>query len=180
MSERAAEPYGLLATFASAEGLLAAARAVRGEGYRRVDAYTPIPVDGLAEILGFRGGLLPWIILAAGIAGGAAGYFLQYYSVMIDYPINVGGRPLHSWPSFLIITFETTILGGTLGALFGMLILNRLPAYYHPVFNARDFSFGKGDRFYLCIESSDARFHPERTRRLLESLEPLSVEEVAP
>jgi hypothetical protein len=171
--------HGLLAIFAEPEPLVAAAHAVRAQGYRRLDAYTPFPVEGLAEALGVRAGLLPWIILAAAVAGGVAGYLLQYYSVMIAYPINVGGRPLHSWPSFLIITFEMTILGGTLGALFGMLILNRLPAYHHPIFGASGFSFGEGDRFYLCIEASDDHFDRARSRALLESLGPLQVEEVA-
>lgn len=177
MSE-AARPYGLVATFETPERLIEATRAVYRAGYRRIEAYSPFPVPGLAEEMGFKGGALPWIILAAAVAGGIIGYFLQYYSVMIAYPINVGGRPLHSWPSFLIITFEMTILGGTLGALFGMLILNRLPALHHPVFNASQFVAGEADLFHLCIEVSDLRFHHTKTRRLLEELEPLHVEEV--
>lgn len=176
----AALPFGLLAVFDSPERLVEAARTLRDAGYRRLDAHTPFPVPELAEVLGLKSGALPWVILIAAVVGGALGYFLQYYSVMIDYPINVGGKPIHSWPSFLVITFEMTVLGGTLGALFGMLALNRLPAYYHPLFNAADFTFAEGNRFFLSVEAADPRFHGVRTRRLLEGLEPLAVEEIAP
>lgn len=175
-----AEPpiYGLLAMFDSADSLLSAARRAHKAGYRRLDAFSPFPVEGLADAIGFKSDRLPWIILGCAIVGGALAYFIQWYSAVIDYPFNSGGRPLHSWPSFLVITFELTVLGGALGGLFGMLALNGLPRLHHPLFNVEEFQLVTRDRFFLVIEARDPHYEPQRTRRFLESFEPLRVQEV--
>lgn len=175
-----AEPqtYGLLAMFDTAESLLAGARRAHEAGYRCLDAFSPFPVEGLAEAIGFKSDRLPWIILGCAIAGGVLAYFMQWYSAVIDYPFNSGGRPLHAWPSFLVITFELTILGGALGGFFGMLALNGLPRLHHPVFNTKDFLLATQDRFFLVIEARDPQYDGQRTRRFLEELKPLQVEEV--
>ena len=126
-------------------------------GYRNVEAYAPFSVEGLAEALGFARNRVALITLLGGILGGAGIYFLQWYSAVIDYPINIGGRPLHSWPAFIPATFECTVLGAALAAFFGMLILNGLPRLHHPVFNAPDFDLATRNRFFLCIEAADGR-----------------------
>ena len=167
-----------MAEFDSTEGLLAAARSVRGEGYRQMDAYTPFPVDGLAEAIGFHRTRLPLIVLIGGIVGCIAGYLLQYWISAVDYPLNVGGRPFNSWPSFIPVTFETTILGAALAAVLGMLALNGLPMPYHPVFNVPRFELASRDRFFLCIEATDAKFDREGTKRFLEGLTSRGVYEV--
>ena len=171
--------YGLMAEFENPTALVAAANAARLEGYRRMDAYSPIPIEELHGALGFHHTKLPMIVLAGGIIGGLGGYLLQYWSQVLAYPLNVGGRPLHSWPQFIPVTFETTILGAALAAVFGMLALNGLPMPYHPVFNAPRFALASRNRFFLCIESRDPKFDRERTQRFLESLEPRGVSEVA-
>lgn len=170
--------YGLLAEFKSADDLLGAAKCVYAEGYRDIDAYSPFPVEGLSEAIGFRGNRVPLFVLLGGILGGAGGYFLQYYSAVFDYPINSGGRPLHSWPAFIPVTFELAVLVAAFAALFGMLILNGLPRLSHPVFNARDFDLATRNRFFLCIKSADPQFTQAETKQLLKSLEPLTISEV--
>jgi len=167
--------YGLLAEFASADALLQAAAAARGGGYRKMDAYTPFPVEGLSEALGMEHTRLPWIVLAGGAVGAIAGYGLQYWVSVIEYPLNIGGRPLHSWPAFIPITFETTILVASLSAVLGMLALNGLPRPHHPLFAVEAFSLASRDRFFLCIEARDPQFDAEETRRFLESLSPAGV-----
>ena len=127
--------YGLLAEFETADALLAAAREAYAEGYREMDAYSPFPVEGLAEAIGFKKTRVPLLVLISGITGGLTGYVMQYYSAVWSYPINVGGRPLHSWPAFVPITFELTVLFAAFAAVFGMLVMNGLPRFYHPVFN---------------------------------------------
>ena len=159
--------YGLMAEFETAEELLAAAWSVREEGYDHLDAYTPFPVEGLADAIGFSRNRVPIAVLGGGILGGGLAYFMQWYINVIDYPINVGGRPYHSWPAFIPVTFELTILFAAFGALIGMLALNRLPKLYHPVFNAPHFDRASQDRFFLCIEAEDPQFDRERTRQLL-------------
>lgn len=160
--------YGLLAEFRDTSAIVAAARDAYAAGYRVMDAYTPFPIEELSEALGWRTrGRLPKLVLAGGIAGMATGYGLQYYASVIAYPVNVGGRPFHSWPSFIPITFEMAILFAALTAVLGMLALNGLPRPYHPVFNAPHFALATSDRFFLCIESRDPRFDHEGTRQFL-------------
>jgi hypothetical protein len=172
--------YGLLAEFAGPEELLEATRQAYAEGYRKMDAYSPFPVEGLAEVFNFRNTGLPLIVLAGGILGAGIGFSLQYYSAVIDYPLNVGGRPFNSWPAFIPITFELTILVAAFFAVLGMLALNGLPMPYHPVFNMPRFELASRDRFFLSIESTDPLFDLELTRRFLEDLHALEVTEVEP
>lgn len=172
--------YGLLAEFDGPQRLQAAVERARDAGYRAMDAYTPFPVEGVAEALGARGRLLPPVALAGGLAGMAGGYFLQYYASVVAYPLDVGGRPFHSWPAFVPITFELTILGAALATVLGMLALNGLPMPYHPLFNVPEFELASRSRFFLCIEARDARFDPTETRRFLESLAPRRVFDVEP
>jgi hypothetical protein len=170
--------YGLLAEFEKPEALLAAAHRAREAGFRAVDAYTPMPVEGLADAIGFRHTRLPWVVFAGGALGALTGFFLQFYAVGIDYPLNIGGRPLNSWPAFIPITFELTILGAAAFAFFGLLAMNGLPTPYHPLFNVDRFERASRDRFFLCIKSKDSSFDRRRTREFLESLSPDSVAEV--
>ncbi len=170
--------YGLMAEFATPQELIAAVRKTREAGYSKLDAYSPCPIEGLSEALGFTRNRLPLIVLIGGILGMCAGYGLAYWTSAIDYPINVGGRPFHSWPSFIPVTFETTVLFAAFSAVFGMLALNGLPMPYHPVFNVPRFAAASRDRFFLCIESSDPRFDREETWKFLSSLEPAMVAEV--
>jgi Protein of unknown function (DUF3341) len=172
--------YGLMAEFDNPEHLLEAAHRAHAEGYRRMDAYSPFPVAGLAEMIGFHRTRLPLVVLLGGIAGGLGGYLLQYYTAVLDYPLNVGGRPLHSWPAFIPVTFEMTVLVAALAAVLGMLALNGLPMPYHPVFNVPRFELASRNLFFLCIEATDPRFDVERTRQFLESLGPQQVHEVEP
>ena len=170
--------YGLMAEFDSPEDLLAAARCAHAQGYRHMDAYTPFPVKGLAEAIGFHRTRLPLIVLIGGIVGCVGGFLLQYYLSVIDYPLNVGGRPFNSWPSFIPVTFELTILVAALSAVLGMLALNGLPMPYHPVFNVPRFELATRNRFFLCIEATDPQFDRAGTKRFLESLTPQGVYEV--
>lgn len=170
--------YGLMAEFDDPEELVAAAERAHAEGYHRMDAYTPYPVHGLSEALGVRQTRLPYIVLLGGIAGGLGGYGLQYWASVLEYPYNIGGRPFHSWPSFIPITFETTVLLAAFGAVFGMLALNGLPQPYHPVFNVSRFELASRSHFFLCIEASDPKFDLDATRSFLESLNPQEVAEV--
>jgi len=170
--------YGLLAQFDRAEDLLRAAREAHAAGYRRLDAYTPFPVHGLAEAIGFEKTGVPLLVLGGGIFGACGGYFLQWYASAVSYPWNIGGRPLNSWPSFLVITFEMTVLFGGLAAVLGMLALNGLPPPHHPLFNVPSLELASRTHFFLCIQSLDPRFDREATRRFLEKLGPSTVEEV--
>lgn len=169
--------YALVAEFGDPEALVAAVKRCR-EHYRDVDAYTPYPVEGLAEALGFRSSRVPLVTLLGGIAGGVATYFLQWYSAVVDYPINSGGRPLHSWPAFIPPTFEIAVLGAALAAFVGMLVLNGLPRLHHPIFNAPDFDLASRNRFFVSIRTSDPRFSREQARSFLEKLAPLRIMEV--
>ena len=162
--------YGLLAEFEDADKLLAAAQRTRAAGYRRMDAYAPFPVDGLAEALGFSDSPIAWIVLMGGLVGGLAGFGLQYYVAVIATPINVGGKPLNSWPAFVPVTFETTVLGAALAAVVGLLLLNGLPMPYHPVFNIEKFARASQDGFFLCIETRDLQFDAEKTKAFLRDL----------
>lgn len=171
-------PWGLLAEFERPEELLAAASRAREAGYRRMDAYTPFPIHGLSDALGLRPTKLPFIVLAGGLVGCVTALGMMWYSATVHYPLNVGGRPFASWPSFIPITFELTVLFASLSAVFGMLGMNGLPMPYHPVFNAPRFAFASRDRFFLCIESRDALYDPDRTRAFLAGLGAKEVVEV--
>jgi len=170
--------YGLMAEFDTPTSLVEAANATREAGYKKIDAYSPFPVEGLAEAIGFHHDLVPLITLIGGILGGTGGFFMQYWMAVISYPTNIGGRPLNSWPSFIVITFEMTILFGAISAVLGMLALNGLPMPYHPVFNVGRFAFASKDRFFLIVFASDAKYDATATRRFLEGLSPRSISEV--
>jgi len=169
--------HGLLAEFASAAGLVQAVRAARGAGYRQLEAYAPMPVEGLAEALGSRAGRLPGMALAGGLILGAGTFFLQWVSVAFKYPLNVGDRT-PAWPGLIPATFEMTILGAALAIFFGTLRGSRLPRLYHPVFNDSGFVAASCDRFFMCIEAADPKYDGERTREFLESLRALRVTQV--
>jgi hypothetical protein len=168
----------MIAQFADADALVAAARRVREAGYRHVEAYSPFPIEGLSEILGFTRSRIGWVVLVGGLAGCIGGYAMQYWMTVVDYPINVGGRPMHSWPAFVPVTFETTVLCAALAAVLGMLALNGLPRPHHPLFGAKNFDRATQDRFFLSIRASDPLFHIDTTRRFLEGLGPEEVIDV--
>jgi len=170
--------YGILAEFATAKALVSAARQARLAGYTRLDAYTPYPVEELSEALGLRRSWVPLIVLVGGILGGLGGFMLQYWSQVLHYPMNVGGRPYNSWPAFIVPTFECTILFAAISGVVGMILLNRLPQPYHPVFNWDRFLRASRDRFFLAIEADDPKFDPRATASFLRSLEPAAVREV--
>ncbi|HXF06897.1 MAG TPA: DUF3341 domain-containing protein [Blastocatellia bacterium] len=170
--------YGLMAEFDTPDDILRAARAAFEAGYRKMDAYSPFPVEGLADALGFRHTRLPLVVLIGGVIGGLGGFLLQYYVSVIAYPVNVGGRPLNSWPAFIPVTFEMTILVAALFAVLGMLAMNGLPMPYHPVFNVPRFRLATRNQFFLCIEARDPLFDRDRTWAFLESLNPRGVYEV--
>ena len=170
--------YGLMAEFDSPTALFEGVREAYARGYRKIDAFSPFPIEGLAEEMGFTHNRLPLLVLIGGIVGLVGGYGLAYWTSVIDYPINVGGRPFHSWPSFLPITFETTVLCAALTAVLGMLALNGLPEPHHPVFNAERFALASRDRFFLLIEASDLLYEDDSARRFLRSLHPARVSEV--
>jgi hypothetical protein len=191
MEPRTSQPavYGLMAEFKDTHALLDAAHRAHEAGYRRLDAYTPVPVHGLAEAMGHKDRKVQLAVLCGGIAGMIFGFFLCYYTSAVvvswlpamfsGYANTVGGRPLNSWPSFIVITFETTILFAGLTSLVSMLFFNGLPQPYHPVFNVPRFrEHGSIDAFFLCIEAEDPRFDPVGTRRFLESLGALEVNDV--
>ena len=170
--------YGLMAEFDNPSDAVAAAKRVHDEGYTRIDAFSPYPVEELSEAIGVHSTRMSLIVLVGGLLGGSAGYLMQWYLHTIYYPINVGGKPFHSWPAFIPITFECTVLGAALFAVFGMLALNGLPEPYHPVFNAPNFALASRDRFFVLIESTDPKFDRERTAEFLRTLGPREVTDV--
>jgi hypothetical protein len=171
--------HGLMAEFDDPSSLVAATHHAYQHGYRCMDAYSPFPIEELHEALGTRPTRLPLIVLIGGSIGCVGGYLLQYWTSAIAYPLNIGGKPFHSWPAFIPITFECTILVAALSAVLGMLALNGLPQPYHPVFNVPRFALASRNRFFLCIESNDPKFELEDTRRFLETLSPREVTTVA-
>ena len=178
MSERHSQLFGVMGEFSTPEDLLAATKKAREAGYKHVEAYTPFPVEGLSEAVGFRWTAVPLITLMGGVGGGLTGFGLQYWVAAITYPINIGGRPLNSWPAFIPVTFELTVLGASIFAVFGMLALNKLPQPYHPVFNVERFAQASTDKFFLCIEARDPKFDLVETSKFLQSLHAQHVNEV--
>jgi len=170
--------YGLMAEFPSADALVAAAHQVHEAGFQKVDAYTPYPIEAVSEALDLPRSKVPLLVLVGGLLGGLGGYMLQYWSQVIRYPMNIGGRPVHSWPSFIVPTFECTILGAALTAVIGMILLNGLPLPYHPVFNVPRFALASRDRYFLVIEAVDPKFDPDATRSFLAGLNASEVSEV--
>jgi hypothetical protein len=172
MSAPTPKLYGVMAEFDRPADLIAAARRTYAAGYRRINGYSPYPMEELAEAIGFTHTALPLIVLIGGILGGVSGFFMQYWMEVISYPINVGGKPYNSWPAFIPITFECTVLVAAFAAVLGMLALNKLPQPYHPVFNAPNFALATRDRFFLVIEASDRKFDHDEVRRFMQALEP--------
>ena len=170
--------YGIMAEFNDPQSLLDAANAAREAGYKDLDAYSPFPIHGLSAAIGFGRTKLSAVVLAMGILGGAGGFFMQWYANVISYPLNIGGKPLNSWPAWIPITFECTILLAAFGAVFGMLALNGLPMPYHPVFNVRRFDSASRDKFFLVIQARDPRFKLEEARSFLQTLGPREVTDV--
>ena len=170
--------FGYLAEFETPTELVEAAEKVYAEGYRKIDTYSPFPIEAASEAIGFHHSRLPLIVLIGGLTGLASAFAMQYWVSVIDYPINVGGRPFNSWPSFMIVCFELTVLFSAISAVIGMFALNGLPMPYHPVFNVERFQMATRNRFFLCIESADSKFDHETTRRFLESCGPQGVYEV--
>ncbi len=170
--------YGLLAEFDSPESLVEAAHKVTEEGYRRVDAFTPYPIEELEEALEVPKTCLPWLVFGAGVTGGLTAFFVQWYATVVHYPLNVGGRPLNSWPLYIPVTFELTVLLAGVTAVVAMFLLNGLPTLYHPLFEVKRFEHATQDGFFLAIEAKDPKFDLDQTSGLLHSLEPMDIFEV--
>ena len=173
-----AKLYGLMAEFDDPTALVDATRHAREEGFTKLDAYSPYPIEALTEALDIHDRKLPAVVLGGGILGGLAGYALCYWCTVIEYPMNVGGKPFHSIPAFIIPTFETTILFAAFAAVLGMLGLNGLPMPYHPVFNAPNFALASRDKFFLCIEAKDPKFDHDKVWAFLTKLGPRVVMDV--
>lgn len=171
-------PWGLLAEFASADELLAAAKRARAEGYERAEAYSPFHVEGLAEALGFGRNRVPFFTFIGGLLGGIGGFWLQWYSAVVDYPVNIGGRPLDSWPMFVPVTFEMAVLGSAFAAVISMLAASGLPKLRHPLFAVPEFDLATRNRFFLVLRCDDPAFEARRARELLEGLHPMRCVEV--
>ena len=167
--------YGVLAEFANPTALVAAAHHLRGAGYSRFEAYTPFAVEELSEAIPVRYSILPILVLTGGIVGGLGAFSMMYYASVINYPLNIGGRPLNSWPAFVPITFEVAVLIAAFAAVFGVFGLSQLPMPYHPLFNVKEFERASQDRFFLCIEANDPIFDLEATTTFLRSLDTLGV-----
>ena len=170
--------YGIMAEFESSTDLVRATQAAYAAGYRKMDAYSPFPIEEASEALGFHKTRVPLIVLVGGLLGGSGAYALQYWINVISFPLNIGGRPWHSWPAFIVPTFEMTVLFGGLAGVFGMFALNGLPMPHHPVFNDDRFARVTRDRFFLCVEAADPKFDLVSTNEFMESLKPLSISEV--
>jgi hypothetical protein len=171
--------YGVVAEFKDPTALVAAARKAREAGYTRFEAYAPFPIEDLSDAVGHPRTRLPLVVFLGGLFGGLAGYFMQYYTAAVTYPLNIGGRPLHSWPAFIPVTFECTILGAALAAVFGMLARNGLPMPYHPLFYIPNFARASRDLFFLCIQARDPKFDVSGATAFLRTLGPSDVQEVS-
>ncbi len=167
--------HGVIAEFETQDDVLEAAEAAYAQGYRKMDAYTPHPIEGLSEAMGFDKNRVPLVVLVGGLTGGMTGFGMQWFASVLHYPIDVAGRPLNSWPMFIPITFELTILFAAISSILGMLILNGLPRPHHPIFNAPNFDSASSDRFFLCIESSDPMFEVEGVKGFFEGFKPRSL-----
>jgi hypothetical protein len=167
-----------MAEFGQPEDLRSAVGEVYKRGYRRIDAYTPLPIEGLADEMNIHFSWLPLIVLIGGILGGSGGFFMQYYANVVGFPLDIGGRPPNSWPAFIPITFEMTILCAALSAVLGMLALSGLPRPHHPIFNEPRFALATQNRLFLCIEARDPLFEKEQTRKLLETFAPSGIFEI--
>ncbi len=179
MTERVGpKNYCLLAEFATTEEILHAAKSAYAHGFRRMEAYSPMPVEGLAESIGFERNRIPLVVFIGGVVGGSLGYLLQWYSAVVNYPLNIGGRPYHSWPSFIPITFETTVLMAAFAAVFGMLAMNGLPRPNQPIFGVERFALASQSRFFLSIKADDPLFDPNTTYQFLEGLNPYEINRV--
>lgn len=173
-----AKRHGVVLEFETPEQLLTAVREARAGGYTRIDAHSPFAVDGLAEALAFRDRGLPLVIFVCGVTGGIAAFVFQYFVAVIDYPLNVGGKPYDSWPAFVLVTFEFIVLGSALGAFLGMLVRNHLPQPYHPLFAVQGFERASEDRFFLSIAADDPAFDDASLQRIMTGLSPLSIQEL--
>lgn len=169
--KRTPKAYGVVAEFDTPEQLITAAKKAREEGYKRLEAYSPFPVHGLVDAVGFKDEKVPWIVFMGGLVGSSCGYLLQYYTSVIDYPLNVGGKPLNSLPMFFPVTYECTILFASFGAFLGMLALNKLPQPYHGSFNTPNFERASQDKFFLAIESDDEKFDEVETKRFMDTMD---------
>jgi hypothetical protein len=178
MKSQAPRLYGVMAEFDNPSDLVAAARRTHAAGYRRINGYSPYPIEELSEAIGFTHTSLPLIVFLGGVLGGLGGFFMQYWMEVINYPLNVGGKPFNSWPAFIPITFECTILCAAFAAVFGMLALNKLPQPYHPVFNAPNFALATRDSFFLVIEASDQKFEHDEVVHFMKGLQPKDLVDV--
>ena len=172
--------HGVMGEFSTPQDLVTAIEDVRAKGYTKLDAYSPYPIEEAWEALGHHKSPVPLVVLIGGIVGGLSGFFLQYWVSVIEYPLNVGGRPLNSWPSFIPVTFECTILGAVLAAVAGVFILNGLPEPYHPVFNVERFAFASRNRYFLCIEAVDPKFNRDQVHQILLDLNAVEATDVDP
>lgn len=170
--------YGVIAEFGDPQSLLDATNRTREAGYTSIDAYSPFPIHGLTEAVGMKHTKLAALVLVMGILGGFAGFFMCWYANVIWFPLNIGGKPYNSWPAWIPITFECTVLFAAFGAVFGMLALNGLPMPYHPVFNVKRFENASRDRFFLVIQARDAKFEIDEVYSFLETLSPREVTDV--
>jgi hypothetical protein len=170
--------YGIMAEFDNPSDLVAAARQTHEAGYRRINGYSPYPIEELSEAIGFTRTSLPLIVFIGGLLGGIGGFLMQYCTEVVDYPLNVGSKPFNSWPAFIPITFECTVLVASFAAVLGMLALNKLPQPYHPVFNAPNFALATRDKFFLVIEANDPRFRHAETTNFMNTLGAMAVSDV--
>ena len=172
--------YGLMAEFDTPAALVAAAKGAYAAGYRQMDTFSPFPIEEAWEAIGHHDRRMSFIVLMGGLVGGVGGYGLEYWVHTMAYPVNIAGKPLNSWPQFIPVTFEMTILIAAIAAVVGMIVLNGLPMPYHPVFNVPRFEHASGDKFFLLLESNDPKFDRQRTLQFLKGLDASEINEVAP